>query len=178
MLEQFKDNKQLVRMSPFMVATVMGKADGIFLEEEKVIELSHFEDFSLNAEEFTTAGDLFLDLENEDFDNIWELDVDEILSTLKELPIASRIVLGTDSYLLAEMLERVALQIARSDGEVHDLEISVAAELEYIFETMKHDSQIVKETSFDNSEYEIFDIEDQDIEEAINEHNNSDDEYF
>ena len=36
MLEEFKDNKHLVRMSPFLVATAMGKADGIFLEEEKV----------------------------------------------------------------------------------------------------------------------------------------------
>ena len=48
MLEEFKDNKHLVRMAPFLVATAMGKADGIFLEEEKVVELSHFEDFSLH----------------------------------------------------------------------------------------------------------------------------------
>ena len=37
MLEEFKDNKHLVRMSPFLVATAMGKADGIFLEEEKLL---------------------------------------------------------------------------------------------------------------------------------------------
>lgn len=170
MLDEFKDNKHLVRMSPFLVATVMGKADGIFLEEEKVIELSHFEEFSLHADEFTASSEVFLDLENDDFHHIWELEVDEILSALKELPTASRIVLGTDSDLLSEMLERVALQVARSDGDVHDLEISIAGQLEDIFETLKHDSQIVKETNFDNSSYEIFDIEDKDIEDAIREH--------
>ena len=39
MLDEFKDNKNLVRMSPFLVATAMGKADGVFLEEENVLEL-------------------------------------------------------------------------------------------------------------------------------------------
>ena len=171
MLEEFKDNKNLVRMSPFLVATAMGKADGIFLEEEKVVELSHFEEFSLHSDEFTASAEIFIDLENDDFHHIWELEIDEILSALKELPTASRIVLGTDSDHLAEMLERVALQVARSDGDVHDLEISIAGQLEDIFETLKHDSQIVKETNFDNASYEIYDIDDKDIEDAVNEHN-------
>ena len=43
MLEEFKDNKHLVRMSPFLVATAMGKADGIFLEEEKVVTIESHE---------------------------------------------------------------------------------------------------------------------------------------
>ena len=171
MLDEFKDNKHLVRMSPFLVATAMGKADGIFLEEEKVVELSHFEEFSLHSDDFTSSAEIFLDLENDDFHHIWELEVNEILSALKELPTAATIVLGTDSDHLAEMLERVALQVARSDGSVHDLEISVAAQLEEIFENLKHDSEIVKETNFENSPYEISDIDDSDIEQAINEYN-------
>ena len=75
MLEEFKDNKHLVRMSPFLVATAMGKADGIFLEEEKVVELSHFEDFSLHADEFSANAEIFLDLENDDFHHIWEMEI-------------------------------------------------------------------------------------------------------
>ena len=97
MLEEFKDNKNLVRISPFLVATAMGKADGIFLEEEKVFELSHFEEFSLHSDDFSSAADIFLDLENDDFHHIWELEVDEIISALKELPVAARIVLGLDA---------------------------------------------------------------------------------
>ena len=170
MLEEFKDNKQLVRMSPFLVATAMGKADGVFLEEERVVELSHFEDFSLHAEDFTTAAELFLDLENDDFHHIWELEVDEILSTLKELPVAARIVLGLDAEHLVEMLERVVLQVARSDGTVHDLEISVAGEIEVIFDAIKHDTNTVKSSNLDESPYKITDVETKDIDDAIQEY--------
>ena len=122
MLEEFKDNKHLVRMSPFLVATAMGKADGIFLEEEKVVELSHFEDFSLHADEFSANAEIFLDLENDDFHHIWEMEIKEIIEALKELPTAARIVLGLDAEHLVEMLERVVLQVARSDGDISESE--------------------------------------------------------
>ena len=36
-------------MSPFLVAGLMAKADGLVLEEEKVIELAHFEEFNFDA---------------------------------------------------------------------------------------------------------------------------------
>ena len=171
MLEEFKDNKYLVRMSPFLVATAMGKADGIFLEEEKVVELSHFEEFSLHAEEFTANAELFLDLENDDFHHIWELEINEILEALKELPTAARIVLGLDAEHLVEMLERVVLQVARSDGDVHDLEIATAGELEVIFDSIRDDSSVLNETNFDNSPYDISDIESKEIIDSIDEYN-------
>ncbi len=171
MLEEFKDNKHLVRMSPFLVATVMGKADGIFLEEEKVVELSHFEEFSLHADEFTANAELFLNLENDDFHHIWEMEINEILEALKELPTAARIVLGLDAEHLVEMLERVVLQVARSDGDVHDLEIATAGELEVIFDSIRDDSSVLNETNFDNSPYDISDIESKEIIDSIDEYN-------
>ena len=171
MLEEFKDNKHLVRMSPFLVATAMGKADGIFLEEEKVVELSHFEEFSLHADEFTANAELFLDLENDDFHHIWEMEINEILEALKELPTAARIVLGLDAEHLVEMLERVVLQVARSDGDVHDLEIATAGELEVVFDSIRDDSSVLNETNFDNSPYDISDIESKDIIDSIDEYN-------
>ena len=171
MLEEFKDNKHLVRMSPFLVATAMGKADGIFLEEEKVVELSHFEEFSLHADEFTANAELFLNLENDDFHHIWEMEINEILEALKELPTAARIVLGLDAEHLVEMLERVVLQVARSDGDVHDLEIATAGELEVIFDSIRDDSSVLNETNFDNSPYDISDIESKEIIDSIEEYN-------
>ena len=171
MLEEFKDNKHLVRMSPFLVATAMGKADGIFLEEEKVVELSHFEEFSLHADEFTANAELFLNLENDDFHHIWEMEINEILEALKELPTAARIVLGLDAEHLVEMLERVVLQVARSDGDVHDLEIAIAGELEVIFDSIRDDSSVLNETNFDNSPYDISDIESKEIIDSIDEYN-------
>ena len=171
MLEEFKDNNHLVRMSPFLVATAMGKADGIFLEEEKVVELSHFEEFSLHADEFTANAELFLDLENDDFHHILEMEINEILEALKELPTAARIVLGLDAEHLVEMLERVVLQVARSDGDVHDLEIAIAGELEVIFDSIRDDSSVLNETNFDNSPYDISDIESKEIIDSIDEYN-------
>ena len=158
-------------MSPFLVATAMGKADGIFLEEEKVVELSHFEEFSLHADEFTANAELFLDLENDDFHHIWEMEINEILEALKELPTAARIVLGLDAEHLVEMLERVVLQVARSDGDVHDLEIATAGELEVIFDSIRDDSSVLNETNFDNSPYDISDIESKEIIDSIDEYN-------
>lgn len=171
MLEEFKDNKNLVRMSPFLVATAMGKADGIFLEEEKVFELSHFEEFSLHSDDFSSAADIFLDLENDDFHHIWELEVEEIISALKELPVAARIVLGLDADHLVEMLEAVVLQVARSDGDVHDLEIAVAGQLESIFDSIRDDSTKITDSNFEESPYNITDLDDVEIENAVNEHN-------
>ena len=173
MLEEFKDNKNLVRMSPFLVATAIGKADGIFLEEEKVFELSHFEEFSIHSDEFTSAANIFLDLENEDFHHIWELEVNEILEALKELPVAARIVLGLDVDHLVEMLEVVVLQVARSDGDVHDLEIAVASELETIFDSIRADSSTISESNFEESPYDITDLGDKNIKDSINEQNSS-----
>ena len=46
-LESFKDYKKLVRLSPFLVATYMGQADEIHLEEEKVIS-NNYRDFVSN----------------------------------------------------------------------------------------------------------------------------------
>ena len=170
MLDEFKDNKQLVRMSPFLVATAMGKADGVFLEEEQVFELSHFEEFSLHSDEFSSRADIFLDLENDDFHHIWELEVEEILSALKELPVAARIVLGLDANHLVEMLEQVDLQVARSDGDVHDLEIATAGELEAIFDSIRDDSSNIDKSDFDESPYEITDLGLKAVEDAIKEH--------
>ena len=150
MLDEFKDNKNLVRMSPFLVATAMGKADGVFLEEEKVFELSHFEEFSLHSEEFTSRADIFLDLENEDFHHIWELEVEEILSALKELPVA------------------------RSDGEVHDLEIMIAGELEVIFDSIRDDTSNIQKSNFKDSPYDITDLESVELKDSIKEHNTAD----
>ena len=144
-LESFKDYKKLVRLSPFLVATYMGQADEIHLEEEKVIELAHFEEFSLHSEEFTASAEIFLDLENEDFHEIWELNQSEILTLLQDLPKASMIVLGVDSHHLSEMLERVALQVARADGHVHDLEIAAASELEPILGDLTSITESMKE---------------------------------
>jgi len=175
MLDEFKDNKNLVRMSPFLVATAMGKADGVFLEEEKVFELSHFEEFSLHSEEFTSRADIFLNLEDDDFHHIWELEVEEILSTLKELPVAARIVLGLDTDHLVEMLEQVVLQVARSDGDVHDLEIVVAGELEVIFDSIRDDASNIQKSNFKDSPYDITDLESQEIKNSINEHNKAQD---
>lgn len=171
MLDEFKDNKNLVRMSPFLVATAIGKADGVFLEEEKVFELSHFEEFSLHSEEFTSRADIFLNLEDDDFHHIWELDVEEILSALKELPLAARIVLGLDTDHLVEMLEQVVLQVARSDGDVHDLEIMVAGELEVIFDSIRDDASNIQKSNFKDSPYDITDLESKEIKDSINEHN-------
>ena len=174
MLDEFKDNKNLVRMSPFLVATAMGKADFVFLEEEKVFELSHFEEFSLHSEEFTSRADIFLDLENEDFHHIWELEVEEILSALKELPVAARIVLGLDTDHLVEMLEQVVLQVARSDGDVHDLEIMIAGELEVIFDSIRDDTSNIQKSNFKDSPYDIRDLESVELKDSIKEHNTAD----
>lgn len=171
MLDEFKDNKNLVRMSPFLVATAIGKADGVFLEEEKVYELSHFEEFSLHSEEFTSRAEIFLNLEDDDFHHIWELEVEEILSALKELPVAARIVLGLDTDHLVEMLEQVVLQVARSDGDVHDLEIMVAGELEVIFDSIRDDASNIQKSNFKDSPYDITDLESKEIKDSINEHN-------
>ena len=171
MLDEFKDNKNLVRMSPFLVATAIGKADGVFLEEEKVYELSHFEEFSLHSEEFTSRAEIFLILQDDDFHHIWELEVEEILSALKELPVAARIVLGLDTDHLVEMLEQVVLQVARSDGDVHDLEIMVAGELEVIFDSIRDDASNIQKSNFKDSPYDITDLESKEIKDSINEHN-------
>ena len=135
-LSKFDDCKRLVRLSPFFVATYMGKADELHLEEEKVIELSHFEEFSLDAEENSSAADIFLDLEEEDFHEIWELEQSEILSLLQNLPRASHIVLGINSGNLSAMLNRLAVQVAEADGLVHDLELAAAHELELVLEDL------------------------------------------
>lgn len=135
-LNNFDDCKKLVRLSPFFVSTYMGKADELHLEEEKVIELSHFEEFSLDADENSSAADLFLNLEDEDFHEIWELEQSEILSLLQNLPRASHIVLGINSGKLSEMLNRLAVQVAEADGVVHDLEMAAAHELELVLEDL------------------------------------------
>ena len=176
MLEEFKDNKNLVRMSPFLVATAIGKADGVFLEEEKVFELSHFEEFSIHSDEFTSAANIFLDLENEDFHHIWEMEVTEIIETLKELPVAARIVLGLDADHLVEMLEVVVLQVARSDGDVHDLEIAIAKDLEAVFDSIRDDASKITETDFKESPYNINDLGADKVKDSINERNSFNDE--
>tara|TARA_Y100000992_G_C21113957_1_gene418637 strand:- start:51 stop:611 length:561 start_codon:yes stop_codon:yes gene_type:complete len=135
-LSNFADCKKLVRLSPFFVATYMGKADELHLEEEKVVELSHFEEFSLNSEENSSAADIFLNLEEEDFHEIWELEQSEILSLLHNLPRASHIVLGINSGNLSAMLNRLAVQVAEADGLVHDLELAAAHELELVLEDL------------------------------------------
>ena len=176
MLEEFKDNKNLVRMSPFLVATAIGKADGVFLEEEKVFELSHFEEFSIHSDEFSSAANIFLDLENEDFHHIWEMEVTEIIETLKELPVAARIVLGLDADHLVEMLEVVVLQVARSDGDVHDLEIAIASDLEAVFDSIRDDASKITETDFKKSPYNINDLGADKVKDSINERNSFNDE--
>ena len=71
------------------------------------------------------------------------------------------------------MLEAVVLQVARSDGEVHDLEISVAGQLENIFDSIRDDSTKMSESNFEDSAYDITDLDDAEIENAVNEHNES-----
>ena len=142
-----------------------------FFSKREVVELSHFEEFSLHADEFTANAELFLNLENDDFHHIWEMEINEILEALKELPTAARIVLGLDAEHLVEMLERVVLQVARSDGDVHDLEIATAGELEGIFDSIRDDSSVLNETNFDNSPYDISDIESKEIIDSIDEYN-------
>lgn len=157
-LEKFEDFKKLVRMSPFLVATYMGKADEIHLEEEKVVELAHFEDFSLHSEDFTASSEIFLDLEDDDFHEFWEMSQNEILQLLQNLPKAANVVLGTDSPHLSEMLERVALQVARADGVVHDLEIAAAHDLEAIFDDLNSSKELIEDITFDEVPYELRDV--------------------
>jgi len=133
----FDDCKKLIRLSPYLVSTYMGNADDLHLEEEKVIELAHFEDFSLTAEENSASSDIFLDLESESFHEIWELKNSEIYNLLQNIPRASNIVLGTQSDILADMLERLAIQVAQADGFIHDLEMSAAHDLDLIFEDLR-----------------------------------------
>jgi len=169
-LESFKDYKKLVRLSPFLVATYMGQADEIHLEEEKVIELAHFEEFSLHSDEFTASAEIFLGLEDEDFHEIWELSQSEILTVLQDLPKASMIVLGVDSHHLSEMLERVALQVARADGHVHDLEIAAASELEPILGDLSSITNAI-ESSDSEIPYEVKDSVEEDSESQYYEDN-------
>ena len=49
---------------------------------------------------------------------------------------------------LVEMLEAVVLQVARSDGDVHDLEIAVAGQLEAIFDSIRDDSTKITDSNF------------------------------
>ncbi len=79
--------------------------------------------------------------------------------------------MGLEADHLVEMLEAVVLQVARSDGEVHDLEIAVAGQLEAIFDSIRDNSNKIKESNFEESEYNISDLDDHEIENAINEYN-------
>ena len=74
----------------------MGKADGIFLKKKKYLSYRILRNF-ITFRRFHIAA-LFLDLEN-DTSSYLEL-ADEIISTLKELPVAARIVLGLDADTL------------------------------------------------------------------------------
>ena len=65
----------------------------------------------------------------------------------------------------------MVLQVARSDGDVHDLEIATAGELEVIFDSIRDDSSVLNETNFDNSPYDISDIESKEIIDSIDEYN-------
>ena len=152
-LSNFDDCKKLVRLSPFFVATYMGKADELHLEEEKVIELSHFEEFSLDSDENSSAADIFLDLEQEDFHEIWELEQSEILSLLQNLPRASHIVLGINSGNLSAMLNRLAVQVAEADGLVHDLELAAAHELELVLEDLYALQDLKEDLEYNRTEY-------------------------
>ena len=64
-----------------------------------------------------------------------------------------------------------SLQVARSDGDVHDLEIAVAGELEAIFDSIRDNSTTLNETNFDNSPYDISDIETKELIDSIEEYN-------
>ena len=168
-MNQFEEHKSLVRQSPFLVAALMAKADGILLEEEKIIDLGIFEDFSLNAYENSVMADLFLDLSDDEFHEVWTLEFTEIISLLNKLPEAAVIVVGTEVSELAKMLETVALQVANSDGDIHELEIAAAQELENIFIDLYTASELIGK--IDNIEeltfHEIIDA----VEESQNQKN-------
>jgi hypothetical protein len=150
----------------------MGNADDVHLEEEKVIELSHFEDFSLNSIENSTSADIFLNLEKESFHDIWELENSEIYDLLQNVPRASHIALGTHSGELADMLERLAIQVAQADGYIHDLEMSAAHDLDLIFEDLRlMTDEAEKIMSKDIDGYGLADSHDSEIKVAIEEHN-------
>lgn len=168
-MSDFTDHKTLVRMSPFLVAGLMAKADGLVLEEEKVIELAHFEEFSLQAHDTSVMASLFLDLHDEEFHEVWEMEYSEILVLLNNLPQAALIVVGTEVSELAKMLETTALQVANADGDIHDLEIAAAYELETIFIDLYTASELIG--TIDHQEeltfHEIIDA----VEESQNQNN-------
>ena len=93
---------------------------------------------------------------------------------MKELPVAARIVLGLDTDHLVEMLEQVVLQVARSDGDVHDLEIMIAGELEVIFDSIRDDTSNIQKSNFKDSPYDITDLESVELKDSIKEHNTAD----
>ena len=142
-MSDFTDHKTLVKMSPFLVAALMAKADGLVFEEEKVIELAHFEEFSLQAHDTSVISTLFLDIHDEDFHEVWEMEYSEILVLLNKLPQSALIVVGTEVSELAKMLETTALQVANADGDIHDLEIAAAHELENIFIDLYTASELI-----------------------------------
>ena len=55
-LYNFKNPERLVRMSPFLVASYIGKSDALHLEAEKLVDLFDFEEFSLQAKELTFSS--------------------------------------------------------------------------------------------------------------------------
>jgi|TARA_Y100000389_G_scaffold172160_1_gene180398 hypothetical protein len=142
-MSDFTNHKTLVKMSPFLVAALMAKADGLVLEEEKVIELAHFEEFSLQAHDTSVISTLFLDIHDEEFHEVWEMEYSEILVLLNKLPQSALIVVGTEVSELAKMLETTALQVANADGDIHDLEIAAAHELENIFIDLYTASELI-----------------------------------
>lgn len=133
-LYNFKNPERLVRMSPFLVASYIGKSDALHLEAEKLVDLFDFEEFSLQAKELTASSEIFLNLENEDYDYIWQLSLEDLLSIIRNLPDAAIKVLGKDASILVLMLEKVVMQVAKADGYIHDLEIAGAEDLGKTFE--------------------------------------------
>jgi len=162
-INKFRNPEYLVRMSPFLVASFVGKSDGIHLETEKLIDLFDFEDFSLQAKEFTVSSEIFLELENENYDYIWQLSIEELLSIIKDLPESANEILGKNMSKLSSMLEKVVLQVAKADGFIHDLEIGGAEELENIFNNMT--TKLLTEQDKEKDRfygYQIINIDEQD----------------
>ena len=150
-LHNFKNSEYLVRMSPFLVASYIGKSDALHLETEKLIDLFDFEEFSLQAKELTTSSEIFLNLENEDYDFIWQLNLEDLLSIIRNLPDAVIKVLGKDASILVLMLEKVVMQVAKADGYIHDLEIAGAGDLEIVLEDIVNKLRLEKATGMDRT---------------------------
>ena len=148
-LHNFKNSEYLVRMSPFLVASYIGKSDALHLETEKLIDLFDFEEFSLQAKELTTSSEIFLNLENEDYDFIWQLNLEDLLSIIRNLPDAAIKVLGKDASILVLMLEKVVMQVAKADGYIHDLEIAGAGDLEIVLEDIVNKLRLEKDIGMD-----------------------------